>query len=109
MSTNPSQDSPAEPTTLVYAIEHPRAAFPGETWRLTYGTRTDLTVDDVPMLAIEVARNARVAHSYHTGPISVSVCVAREDEHYGLPAPEGAAVYGFPEGRPNAGDDHRGD
>lgn len=97
-----SCDGPDQPaTTLVYSVTHPREGFPGETWQASYGTRTDLTVDDVPALAIEAARNTRVGHSY-TGPLTVSVWEARDDEHYRLPVPETAAVYGFPEGQPKA-------
>ncbi len=93
-----STDSPT--TTLVYAIEHPREGFPGETSQLAYGTRK-ATVDDVPALAVEVARRARVEHSYHTGPLTVSVWEAREDEHYRLPVPDNADVYSFPAGQPD--------
>lgn len=92
-----STDQPTT-TSLVYAIEHPRPGFPGETWRMGYGTASNRTVDEVAELAVDVARRARVEHSHYTGRFTVYVWVRRPDEHYRQPIPDNAANHHFGEG-----------
>jgi len=81
-------------TEIVYAIEHPRPAYPGETWRASYGARQHAPADPAAFAA-ELAAETRTAHSW-TGPLTVSLWPPREDEHYGLPVPSDAAVFTFP-------------
>ena len=79
---------------IVYAVHHPRLAFPGETRRASYGARHEAPTD-LGAFAAELAEETRIAHSW-TGPLTVSLWPPREDEHYGLPVPSNAAVFTFP-------------
>ncbi|MFC1410381.1 hypothetical protein ACEZCY_14060 [Streptacidiphilus sp. N1-12] len=79
---------------IVYAVEHPRAAFPGETWRASYGARHEAPADPAAF-ATQLADETRTSHSY-SGPLTVSLWAPREDEHYGLPVPDDATVFHFP-------------
>lgn len=89
----PEPDAPA-PLEIMYAVEHPRAAVPGQTWRASYGSR-DQAPADLAAFAQELADHTRTAHSY-SGPLTVSLWPPREDEHYGLPVPDDATVTHFP-------------
>ena len=66
----------------------------GDRPMLSYGTRAALAGPPVEF-AIDVAARVRIEHSYYTGPLTVHCWPAREDEHYRLPVPDGAAHFHF--------------
>lgn len=88
----------------ISAVYRPHWDGSDEMQLLSYGTVHmgawgEGPAEPVEELAARRARDTRITHSY-SGPLTVYVWDAREDEHYRMPVPHDAQVFEFETAEP---------